>query len=745
MATFTFETAAPVQAPGPVQTGPAMVGVVGQTPAPRAAYSPGGEFGAAADSSARTIDALVKMGQTLLAPKVQAEKSRMAMEGMVAALQGMAAAQIQDEEIFGGMFGDTVTVAAARQVEQMDAVNKFNIHLAENMHELRQMDTTKFRQWFPQQMQQFMTGDDQSDALITQAFMESAPKVIDMHTKAHIGYRQEVAENAWSNDLNTAAASMAQARQKAGQGQLSFDMAVQAEQQFVARLAGPGGIHGEAYKKWLNKAYRRFAAEGNIVALDLMEQTGVLTATQDDQQYEQLIKIRDRAESKAIAQAPAFSRFVSDLGVVEAGLDGGYSNFTSLEDIDRWAAQYNQMTALETGVSTPVIDNNRLAQYKERWLKGLDKAQGRVSRADELAIKVAQGVAAYKAGNYWQVYKDTELNTSEVKNAVHEVLINEGQWDQIARHAARTEEKWDILDQRLNPLKELLMNGSVAPGLNEGIQLVSDIVANAGTNAEILLGRYLGPDMGAHAMNLLKYAGEGVQDPEKLASMVRDLGWNSYRKPTDFEVKQAHEWALQQDGKGLFNFTSDEFDAVKPTEAGLRVFADEIAPIMAKARAGSGRSLDSVAKLAAGYVGHTMDWVGGFPAISRAPAGEQHKTMNSAFNAKLNAVAQANGFPSVAVGQYSPEYQEAVRLALEAKYKAIEERSGFTFTGMFRSPTVIEGQWLGGVDGIMHLRVERSDGVEEDMQLTVDDVVDSYITMRNRPVVAPTPWIPGGP
>ena len=94
MATFTFDTAAAVQALGPVQSGPALIGTAGQGSQPRASYAPGGEFGAAADSASRTIDALVKMGQTLLAPKVQAEKSRMAMEGMVAALQGMSAAQI---------------------------------------------------------------------------------------------------------------------------------------------------------------------------------------------------------------------------------------------------------------------------------------------------------------------------------------------------------------------------------------------------------------------------------------------------------------------------------------------------------------------------------------------------------------------------------------------------------------------------------------------------------------------------
>jgi hypothetical protein len=518
---------------------------------------------------------------------------------------------------------------------------------------------------------------------------------------------------------------MTQDHNNAAKGAVNPEFSLMSKQNFVARLAGPGGIHGEAYKTWINKAYRRLAAEGNIAALDLMEDTGVLNATQNDQQYEQLIKIRDRAEAKMISEAPAFSKYVSDLGVVEAALDGGYTGFASVEDLDKWAMNYNNMVAESTGVSKPVIDNNRLAAYKERYLKGLDAAKRR-TQGDDFDVRLAQATAHYKAGNYWNVYADTELNKEDVKNAVHKALIAEGNWEAVAKHAAHTQERWDILDEQLSPVTQLLTDGSISPGLQGSIQFLNNIATNAGTNAETVLGRYLGANRAAAALTLLKYAGDGLDDPEKLNRIVKDYHLHEYKSPGPMEVSEAYNWVVQQDGAGLFNLASDEFAAIKPTEAGMQQFAAEIAPLMAQARKGYGRTLESAGKLAIGDVMHTMDWVGGFPMLSRVPPSEKNKTLHSAFNAKLKAVVP----DAQPVSPYSEQFQDAIRTVIDAQVARQEEGAGFAWP--WQESTVIGGQWLGGMDGIMNVVIERKDGVEQQFNITVDDVLDAYVTLRQQ-------------
>ena len=732
MATFTFDTAAAVQAPGPVQSGPALIGTAGQGSQPRASYAPGGEFAAVADSASRTIDALVKMGQTLLAPKVQAEKSRMAMEGMVAGLQGMSAAQIQDEEIFGGMFGDTVTVAAARQVEQMDAVNKFNIHLSENMHELQKMDSMQFRQWFPQQMQQFMTGDEVSDGMITQAFMESAPKVIDMHTKAHIGYRQQVAEQAWSNDLQTAGAGMSLARVKAASGQLNPEFALQAQQQFVARLAGPGGIHGEAYKSWLNKAYRQFAADGNIEALDLMEQTGILDATQTGEQYEQLVKIRDRSESKLMAEAPAFARYGRDLGVMESALANGYSGFASVDSLVEWAAGYNKSSAAETGVDKPVIDNRRLESMVEKYLGGLEKMKDKSTRFDpDQAAVVAAGL--YKQGAYHLVYADPDMNKSEVKNKVHQLLLQDTSIapSDLARMVAHSEEDWQPIKGVLKPAVDFLRTGKGTPQAMHGaLGFLHQMATEGGTAAASLLGRYMPAEVAGEAMNMIEQLGDKFNDPETFARYAETYGVNKYPPPTINQVSEAEAWIKESTGS-WFGFGNDDLNAVGLTERGKELLAGILAPNAARAYR-TGRSYEQAAQIAMGDILHKTDFVGGVPIVSHAGSNEPNKTLHAAFNAKLAAVAKANNISTFQpVSPYSKEFQSAVKLALDAKLPAVQTADKLSMP--WANSTVINGYWVGGQRGAMTLAVENEAGEEVSLLLTVDDVLDAYTTMRNDP------------
>lgn len=722
--TFSFDVAQQVQMPGPVSPSPAMVGVAGQGGPARVAPAPGLDL--TFDQSGKTIEALVSMGQQIIAPHVAAEKQRMAMEGMVAAMQGMSAAEISDDQIFGGMFGDTITVAAARQVERMDAVNKFNVSLSERIPELRQMDSMQFRKWLPEQMKQFLTGDDQTDALITQAFMERMPQTVDMHTKAHIGYRQEVAENAWSNDLNTAGAGLAMDLRHAAEGHLGPDRVIAAKQAFIGRLAGPGGITSAAYPKWLNKAYKRFAQEGNLHALRLMEESGVLQATQDDAQFESLMKLKDRAEVRVMSNNPDLAAGAMNRGLVDELVDQGMSKFGEPEEYLQWMLAENERSRLESGTQQLPYDNELIQRRMSAYLAGIERARIRNARAadDDPTVPINTFITAWLTDST-HLLKGVKGYTEQTKRmAVREIWsqFQQGRFspEDFARHTARMDENFPEVESELGPIKSMLDTGAFEAGaLPKSMAFASLLAKAGGANGEKVLGRYLGETRAGVLLDMLA-AGADPADPEGLLEFVRQNKPHQAARVPQVDLKQVRQQVEDMGSEGFLNFFRGELGDVQLRDTGVSILSDILLRGTGLAMRGTGRDIGSALNVAWGAKSRMVDFVDGIPTASANIDVPGRRTLGEAVQTLLSQ--RVPGAKNI--NPTGASYQEAIRAVVKSKFAGVQDAYGF----FGAAPEPQWAQWSGSR---MEMEYVLADGSTRHMvSISPEEVLQAYQDLR---------------
>lgn len=666
---FTFEIAAPVQATAPQAPAPALFGFSGNASSPAVPLAQGPDM--RGDNSGKTIDFLMKLGSNILAPHVAAARQQKAAEGMVAAMQGMSAASIQDGELLGNLFGDSVTVAAARQVEQMDAVNKFSVSLAENMQDIRKMSPQEFRSWYPQQMQQFSTGDPQSDAMITQAFMERMPQTVDMHIKAHTQYRQEVAEQAWSNDLNTWGSALLRDHEAAAKQQLSPDLLNKTKADFAARLAGPGGISTSEYPKWINRAYKRFAADGNLAALKIIEETGVLEATQTDDQYAALIKARDASENKMSSRYPSLLTLASDRGTIEFHIDNGSSVFNSPEEVMQWADSYNRDFMDTYGGSKPPLTIETVGNLVERWHEGRAKAEGRNARAGALSDNDAVLAHYTNILNGQAILSKGIDGIGAVQQRTAQDMAFRNFADkpaELARLIEKDDAEWPVVQSVIAPATELLRNGVVSERAIQGMSFIAQMAAAGG---ERVIGRYLKEDAGV-AMALLDLGGLQAE-PEKLVELSKQLRVDKWARKPPEELAAMEAAIYDASDKGLWNtvkslFGAGEYANFQMTDGGRRLLANILAPYAAMAAHGTTRDPDRAAKVAMGMIEGQIDIVAGIPTLAPRLDTGSARTMASAVNALVKPDPITG--KRAPISQGSENYQRAVNNVIEGKIRA---------------------------------------------------------------------------
>lgn len=728
-ASFTFDIAAPVQSAGPIAPAQAMLGVSGNTGPSSVPLTPGIDM--SRDNSDKTLDVLMKLGSDYLAPRIAAARQQKAAEGVVAAMQGMSASTMQDEDVFGGLFGDPVTVAAARQVEKMNAVNAFNVSLAEQMSDIRKMDPAEFRKWYPSHMQQFTTGDPQSDAMITQAFMERMPQTVDMHTKAHTQYRQEVAEEIYSNDLNTWGKALEADAAAFQTGGMSQDAYLGTKQSFASRLAGPGGIHTEVYPKWVNRAYKRFAADGNLQALQIMEDTGVLEATQTDEQYATLLKVRDAAENKVSARSPALLAPAADRGTQEFHIGNGTSPLSSVEEVVAWAHDYNRNFMDTYGGSKPPYTIEAIGKLVEDWHAGKAKAQQRALRSSDDITGAVD--AHYNAilGGIDMSMKGFPGQTAFVERAAQDLAIQRFADDpkKLATLIDKSSNTWPAVQAKIAPALDLLRRGEWGPQVAESMGFIAQMAQAGG---EQLLGRYLQEDAGP-ALSMLQLGGL-ESNPEKLAELTKQLAVHKWARIPQDDIKEMEGYIYDAADKGMWNtvksvFGAGEYANFNLTDGGRKALARILAPLAARAAHGTARDPARAARVAAGMVQGNLDIVAGIPVMGAKLADPNARTLEAAVNALIpvNPLTRTKE----RISQSSENYQRAVNSVIAAKMAQFP--GAFS---MFSSPEAERATWLGSK---MSLDMVGADGNSYPVEITPEEVRDALRVVQAAPPRVPTP------
>lgn len=304
--TFAIPDTAPVQAQSNLQATPLGTPTLPQV----AANISGGAVDAS--GSARTIDALMKLGGDALAPFVKQAAQEQFMAGVQKAMTGQALTEILDERPwYSDIFGPSNAAQGARFYASQAAVAGFSARVSEAMPELAKQSPETMRQYAVGAMQQFLTGDADADAIITNEVTQSFAPLFKQHAKEHYAWQQKGAANAMVRSIVAGGDLMqSQLSQFYGKGLYKGDIQ-QDEFKFMERLVKPAGMSDEAYERIVLTAVQESAAKGNFHVVKLLRDKGAFDAVDPEKRMALENSLRSAGTKALAGQVPAFAERIA--------------------------------------------------------------------------------------------------------------------------------------------------------------------------------------------------------------------------------------------------------------------------------------------------------------------------------------------------------------------------------------------------------------------------------------------------
>ena len=189
-----------------------------------------------------TLTVLAKMAQDWLAPKIEAEKERLFLEGMHRAAAGVAVQEIAAEQgTLSKLFGEAPAVEGARAYTVMAKKSAFVTDFQTRMPELAATSPDQWPSVLQQEMQKHLTGDPATDAALQREFLTVAPDLSRQYTKASYLYHQGEAKKARVTAMN-GAVSQYSAVLRADPATRSQDQVDKAEQALLETWTPPDGV-----------------------------------------------------------------------------------------------------------------------------------------------------------------------------------------------------------------------------------------------------------------------------------------------------------------------------------------------------------------------------------------------------------------------------------------------------------------------------------------------------------------------
>jgi hypothetical protein len=232
-----------------------------------------------------TAALLMRVGGEILAPMVEKERNAKFVDGMQRAMQGEAIADMAAEQPwYSKVFGDTPALEGARAYGVSAKVNEVIATQTANMEQLKTLDSKSAAKHFAGVITSSMTGDGNSDALISKAMVDQLPVLMKAQAKAYYGHTQKVAMDAMSKHIATGASALQQAGQLHSEDTINESDFGKMQQAFVRSIMPPEGINEENYGKVLGANIRRAAEAGQFHAIEAIRKSGGFDAMTVEQQ-----------------------------------------------------------------------------------------------------------------------------------------------------------------------------------------------------------------------------------------------------------------------------------------------------------------------------------------------------------------------------------------------------------------------------------------------------------------------------
>ena len=195
-----------------------------------------------------TLELLLKLGETALAPAIQRRQNEMFLQGAQRVAQGEALKDIIDEQPwYTKIFGASASAQGARTVAQIAQVDKFNASLLGDMDNLAQLSPEEAGKVVNKKMGEFLTGDPVADVAIQQKMVEASSTFYTAHAKAHYKYIQTNMKNQVVDMMVSTAGAIQQAAQQRAQGTISEKDWAQVEARAAQSLMPISGQAPESY------------------------------------------------------------------------------------------------------------------------------------------------------------------------------------------------------------------------------------------------------------------------------------------------------------------------------------------------------------------------------------------------------------------------------------------------------------------------------------------------------------------
>lgn len=342
-----------------------------------------------------TIRAFAKLGEQIVKPIIERERTAAYVSGMQRAAQGEAIAEIVDEQPwFSKLFGSTSLIDGARAYTANAKAASVAADMEAKMPELRKLSANEFGEYATKAITSQTTGDPTTDMMLSQQISATLPSVMKGQAKAHLRYRQEQMETSIQSSQESTFALLGvvdEESRKPGATRDSSDVlgaAISALDVFEK----PAEMQQDLHDKLLGESAMKVVSGGNFAVYSLLKDSGKL-AKMEPTAAAGIERAYSKAHTEARLSLPL--SFADDLSELQRLSNDATS---TPEDIKQRATVLNTKYTTHTGDPAPLIRTEQAATEISQWHANQDRLLAEAARRTAGATTKADKEAAQLAG-----------------------------------------------------------------------------------------------------------------------------------------------------------------------------------------------------------------------------------------------------------------------------------------------------------------------------------------------------------
>lgn len=322
-----------------------------------------------------TMGLLLKMGETILAPKLEEERTAAYMQGMQQVAEGQVVTDIvADQPWYSKMFGATPLIDGARAYTAFTKAQEVSTAFEAEMPDLRKLSGKEFAAEATRRIMRAKTGDNTTDMMVMGQLTKMLPAKMATQAKQHYLYQQENLVNAQRAAISTAMshAAVLGAKYRAtdhaavpsdaylpGAENTDRGELLGAQLAVAEAVQRPEGMDPALHSRNVTEAVSLSLAQGNLDGAYTLLDAGALNSL-EPQHQQVLLKAVESAEREKRANLPV--ELIRDIAALRN------AEYTSdPEGIVGAIKMINAKFANLTGTREPLVSTGDTATTLAQW------------------------------------------------------------------------------------------------------------------------------------------------------------------------------------------------------------------------------------------------------------------------------------------------------------------------------------------------------------------------------------------